>query len=88
MTLLAPICPHNKAVCMAFIFQSYADTRGRTTYPLPHYFLNATSSVVGPNEVVVIPKAYADEVFYGTELTLVLGRSGKSIAESEAMDYV
>jgi 2-keto-4-pentenoate hydratase/2-oxohepta-3-ene-1,7-dioic acid hydratase in catechol pathway len=51
------------------------------------FFLKAPSSIVGPNEAIVLP--FADRrTDYEAELAVIIGRGGKDIPESEALDHV
>jgi 2-keto-4-pentenoate hydratase/2-oxohepta-3-ene-1,7-dioic acid hydratase in catechol pathway len=54
-------------------------------------FLKAPSSIVGPNETVVLPPepvAANKEIHHESELAVVIGRGGKDIPEAEALDHV
>jgi 2-keto-4-pentenoate hydratase/2-oxohepta-3-ene-1,7-dioic acid hydratase in catechol pathway len=54
-------------------------------------FLKATSSVVGPSDVVVLPRGPVDEgkeIHHESELTLVIGRGGAGIRAEDALDHV
>jgi 2-keto-4-pentenoate hydratase/2-oxohepta-3-ene-1,7-dioic acid hydratase in catechol pathway len=87
-TLLAPVDPPN----IIAIGRNYADharemkADGPSEEPL--IFLKATSSVIGSGEPIVLPNSAPDEVDYEAELAVVIGRRGKNIAESAAMEYV
>jgi 2-keto-4-pentenoate hydratase/2-oxohepta-3-ene-1,7-dioic acid hydratase in catechol pathway len=54
-------------------------------------FLKATSSIIGPDETVTLPRAIGDEgreVHHESELAVVIGRGGSHIPEDEALDHV
>jgi 2-keto-4-pentenoate hydratase/2-oxohepta-3-ene-1,7-dioic acid hydratase in catechol pathway len=54
-------------------------------------FLKATSSVIGPNEAVVLPQGPVQagkEIHHESELTLVIGRGGVAISEQDALEHV
>ncbi len=54
-------------------------------------FLKAPSSIVGPNDPIVLPHdvvAEGKEIHHEGELALVIGRGGHRIAEADAMDHV
>jgi 2-keto-4-pentenoate hydratase/2-oxohepta-3-ene-1,7-dioic acid hydratase in catechol pathway len=54
-------------------------------------FLKATSSIVGPDEAVVLPTGPVTdgrEIHHESELALIIGRGGTHIAQSDALDYV
>jgi 2-keto-4-pentenoate hydratase/2-oxohepta-3-ene-1,7-dioic acid hydratase in catechol pathway len=52
------------------------------------YFLKATSSIVGPNDAIVLPPIEGAEVHHECELGLVIGREGHDIPVEKALDYV
>ena len=54
-------------------------------------FLKAPSSVVGPVDAVVLPAQpvrEAKEIHHESELAVVIGRGGSSIAEADAVDHI
>jgi len=54
-------------------------------------FLKAPSSIIGPRESVVLPPGPSSagvEIHHESELALVIGRGGSSIAEDRALDHV
>jgi 2-keto-4-pentenoate hydratase/2-oxohepta-3-ene-1,7-dioic acid hydratase in catechol pathway len=87
--LKAPILPSTKVVCMALSYKSHADVGGKTPYDSPQWFIKMSQVVVGPEDWVVIPKHHHPEpVVYGTELTVVIGKQGRSIPEDEAEGHI
>ena len=51
------------------------------------FFLKAPSSIIGPDDAIVLP--FADRrTDYEAELAVIIGRGGKDIPESEALDHV
>jgi 2-keto-4-pentenoate hydratase/2-oxohepta-3-ene-1,7-dioic acid hydratase in catechol pathway len=62
---------------------------GRTPPPYPSVFIKPSTSVTGHDEDVPIPKIAQDgTVDYEGELAIVIGKTGKNIAKSEALSYV
>ncbi|MGP4029939.1 fumarylacetoacetate hydrolase family protein [Actinomadura sp. 3N407] len=54
-------------------------------------FLKAPSSVAGPADTVLLPRATLDagrEIHHESELSLVIGRGGRDIAEEDALGHV
>src|SRR5690606_9117222 len=51
-------------------------------------FTKAPTSVIGPDEVVQNHKNLTEQLDYEGELAIVIGKTGRSIKESEALDYV
>ena len=55
----------------------------------PIVFTKFADCVVGPHDVVRLPgKAVSDQIDYESELAVVIGRGGRNIARSRAMDHV
>ncbi|MBA2870359.1 2-keto-4-pentenoate hydratase/2-oxohepta-3-ene-1,7-dioic acid hydratase in catechol pathway [Anoxybacillus calidus] len=54
---------------------------------IPVFFFKPTSSVIGPEEEIVIPKG-VDQVKFESELAVVIGKEAKNVPESDVLDYV
>ena len=87
--LKAPITASTKVICMGRVFMSHVVIGGLEPHPKPTPFYKLNQVVVGPDEWVVLPKHhYPDPVVYGTELTVVIGKSGRSIPEERVQDHI
>ncbi len=87
--LRAPITPSTKVICMGRTFESHVVIGGLEPHPKPTPFYKLTQVVVGPDDYVVLPKHhYPEPVVYGTELTVVIGKEGRSIPEDRAEEYI
>ena len=87
--LKAPITPSTKVICMGRVFMSHVVIGGLEPHPKPTPFYKLTQVVVGPDEWVVLPKHhYPDPVVYGTELTVVIGKSGRSIPQDRVEEHI
>ncbi|WP_433136205.1 fumarylacetoacetate hydrolase family protein [Actinomadura nitritigenes] len=53
----------------------------------PGFFVKFASSVIGPDDTIVLPSPDAD-VDYEVELAVVIGRSGMDIAPADALGHV
>ncbi len=54
-------------------------------------FLKSPSSIIGPDEAVVLPSALVSEgreIHHEAELTIVIGRAGRDIPASSARDHI
>lgn len=54
-------------------------------------FLKATSSIIGPDETVVLPRTIVEqgrEIHHESELAVVIGVGGSRIPEQDALDHV
>ena len=55
----------------------------------PIFFTKAPETVIGPNEVVLMPgDKVSSQIDYEAELTIVIGKGGKNIAREKAMEHV
>jgi 2-keto-4-pentenoate hydratase/2-oxohepta-3-ene-1,7-dioic acid hydratase in catechol pathway len=89
VSLRAPIVPSTKVICMGRTFESHVVIGGLEPHPKPTPFYKLTQVVVGPDEYVVLPKHhYPEPVVYGTELTVVIGKEGRSISEDRAAEHI
>ncbi len=55
-------------------------------FPIPFYKMSQV--VVGPDEWVVIPKHHPEPVVGGTELTVVIGKAGRSIPVDDVEEHI
>ncbi len=87
--LLAPILPSTKVICMGDTYESHAALGGSEQPSEPGLFHKMSQVVVGPDDPVVIPKVYhPDPMVYDTELTVVMGKGGRSIPENQIEDHI
>lgn len=89
--LLAPVLP-GKILAAAVNYPSHVaesqKTLGRAEAPpLPELFLKPSSSVIGPDEAIVLPRD-ARRVDYEGELVAVIGRACRKASEDEALGCV
>jgi 2-keto-4-pentenoate hydratase/2-oxohepta-3-ene-1,7-dioic acid hydratase in catechol pathway len=56
-------------------------------FDVPAYYKGLPDTVIGPEETIPWP-AYTDKLDHELELAVVIGRRGRDIARSEAMDHV
>jgi 2-keto-4-pentenoate hydratase/2-oxohepta-3-ene-1,7-dioic acid hydratase in catechol pathway len=62
---------------------------GRKPPPYPSIFIKPRASVASYNEPIPIPRlAQEDQLDYEGELCIVIGKTGKNIPESEALDHI
>lgn len=82
-----PVPSPSKILCMAVNYWSHARETNTEPPEVPYLFIKLPSTLVGHRAVVVAPRG-AQRVDYEVELAVVIGRRGKYIPRSEAMDYV
>ena len=76
-----------KFVCIGLNYSDHAAESGMAVPKEPVVFMKATSSIIGPNDDVIIPKD-ALKTDWEVELGVVLSKEAKYIDESEALSHV
>lgn len=89
--LLAPVRPW-KILAAAVNYPSHVPsgrsvTKSDEAPQTPQLFLKPTSSIIGPDDAIVLPEG-APRVDAEGELVAVISRKCKNVAESEALSYV
>lgn len=86
--LLAPCLP-SKIVAVGFNYQAHTQELSRATPPAePLIFIKPSTSVIGPDDTIIIPKGSIGRVDYEGELAVVIGKKAKDVAEDKAEEYV
>lgn len=62
--------------------------KAESTEPEPLIFLKATTSIIGPDDPIVLPQSAPDEVDFEAELGVIIGQMARNVPESAATDYV
>jgi 2-keto-4-pentenoate hydratase/2-oxohepta-3-ene-1,7-dioic acid hydratase in catechol pathway len=76
--LLAPIIPRSKVIGIGRNYADHIQEMGNETPAAPLMFLKPNTSVIGPNEPLVLPE-FSDEVSYEAELCVIIGRICKDV---------
>jgi len=76
-----------KILCVARNYRSHADELGNEPPNEPVFFLKPSSSIIGPRENAVIPP-YSRLCHHEIELAVLIGKWGRNIPETEAMNHV
>jgi len=92
VVLLAPVPRPGKILAAAVNYQSHAPsgsaiTKQEEAPALPQLFLKPSSSVIGPEEAIILPES-TRRVDAEGELVAVIGRRCRSVSEADALDYV
>jgi 2,4-didehydro-3-deoxy-L-rhamnonate hydrolase len=82
-----PICRPSKIVCVGLNFRDHAEESGMPLPQEPVLFLKATSSLVGPNDPLVMPRN-ATKVDWEVELAVVMDKKATYVSRERALDYV
>jgi len=86
--LLPPLLLPPNIFALGLSYRRHADETGIEVIPEPLVFMKASTSVIGPEDTILLPDAGPAKVDYEGELAVVIGRRGKNIPPPEAMDYV
>ncbi|MCR8827811.1 fumarylacetoacetate hydrolase family protein [Pseudosulfitobacter koreensis] len=76
-----------KFICIGLNYADHAEEAGMPIPPEPVIFNKWTSSVVGPNDPIQIPKE-SEKTDWEVELGVVIGKPGVYIDEADAMRHV
>jgi 2-keto-4-pentenoate hydratase/2-oxohepta-3-ene-1,7-dioic acid hydratase in catechol pathway len=84
--LLAPVQP-GKIVCVGRNYAEHAREQNVEVPEIPLLFLKPPSTVIGPDDAIVLPPQ-SRQVEHEGELGVVIGRRGRWIPAEHALDYV
>ena len=76
-----------KFICVGLNYSDHAAESGMKVPAEPIIFMKATSSIVGPNDNLVIPRG-SQKTDWEVELGVVIGKTAKYVEEKEAMAHV
>src|SRR5579862_4488138 len=85
--LLAPIPRPPKLICVGLNYRDHAAETKMEIPKVPTIFCKFTNVVIGPGEPIVIPRV-SDRPDYEAEFAFVIGRGGRYIPASKAMEHV
>ena len=83
----APLTRPSKIICVGLNYAKHAAESGMDIPKEPVLFFKATSSIIGPNDDVIIPKG-GDKTDWEVELAVVIGKKASYVSESEALNHV
>ncbi|MHA2026647.1 MAG: fumarylacetoacetate hydrolase family protein [Candidatus Thorarchaeota archaeon] len=87
VTLEAPISRPGKIVALGKNYLDHVEETGSDVPEFPVIFTKFTSSVIGPDDPIVIPKV-SSKIDWEVELGVVIGKSCKDVSEDQALDYI
>jgi 2,4-didehydro-3-deoxy-L-rhamnonate hydrolase len=82
-----PVRRPSKIVCIGLNFRDHAAESKMDPPKEPVIFFKSTTSLVGPNDDVQIPRR-AEKVDWEVELAVVIEKKATYVSESQALDYV
>ena len=83
----SPLRQPEKIICIGKNYADHAKEMGSEAPALPIIFSKFASSIIGPEEPVLLPEL-SRQVDFEAELVVVIGVQGKSIAREDAMKHV
>jgi 2-keto-4-pentenoate hydratase/2-oxohepta-3-ene-1,7-dioic acid hydratase in catechol pathway len=85
--LLAPVIPRSKIVGVGRNYAAHAAEMGTELPAAPMLFLKPNTSVIGPDDPIVLP-AWTTDVEHEAELAVVIGKVTKDVSPERARDHV
>jgi len=85
--LASPIVKPGKIICIGLNFSDHAKEGGMEVPAEPVIFMKATSSIVGPNDDVLIPRG-STKTDWEVELAVVIGSKASYVIEKDSMNHV
>ena len=85
--LAAPFARPSKILCIGLNYAKHAAETGAAIPAEPILFMKSTTSLVGPNDDIIIPRNSVKSD-WEVELAFVIGKKASYVSEEEAMDYV
>ncbi len=85
--LLAPVIPRSKVVAVGRNYMDHVREMGNEPPTSPMLFLKPNTSVVGPDDPIVLPD-WTQEVSYEAELAVVISKVCKDVTPENAKSYV
>jgi 2,4-didehydro-3-deoxy-L-rhamnonate hydrolase len=82
-----PICRPSKIVCIGLNFRDHAAESNMEIPKEPVIFFKSTTSLVGPNDSLVIPKN-GTKVDWEVELAVIIGKKALYVSRDQALGYV
>jgi 2,4-didehydro-3-deoxy-L-rhamnonate hydrolase len=82
-----PICRPSKIVCIGLNYRDHAAETKAEPPKEPVLFFKATTSLMGPNDSLVMPRN-SSKVDWEVELAVIIGKRALYIDKKNALDYV
>ena len=87
VTLLPPIPNPGKLFCIGLNYEAHRQETKRDKTEAPAVFVRFPESVVGHDQPMLRPRE-SQKYDYEGEIALIIGRTGRRIAEKDAWDYI
>lgn len=76
-----------KFICIGLNYSDHAAETGNPVPSEPVIFMKASSTIVGPNDDIIIPRGSV-KTDWEVELGVIIGKRAKYVTEAEALDHV
>jgi len=83
----SPVARPSKIVCIGLNYADHAKESGAQLPKEPIIFMKSTTSLIGPNDNIIIPKN-SKKTDWEVELAVVIEKKASYIDEAEAINYV
>ena len=83
----SPVAMPSKLVAIGLNYSDHAKEANQAIPSEPIIFMKATTSIVGPNDPVSLPKG-SKKGDWEVELAFVIGKKAQSVSEADALSYV
>ncbi len=87
MRLLAPIASPPKILCLGLNYVTHVTETNMERPDEPVIFMKPHTAIAGPDEKI-IKRPFVKQLDYEGELAIVIGKTAKDVAVSEALNYV
>ncbi|MBW2515146.1 MAG: fumarylacetoacetate hydrolase family protein [Deltaproteobacteria bacterium] len=82
-----PISRPSKIICLGLNYLDHREESGFEKPQQPLLFSKTPNALSGPFDPILLPRS-CDQIDWEAELAVVIGKAGKRIAASKALDYV
>lgn len=83
----SPVARPSKILCIGLNYADHARETNAPTPPEPIIFMKSTTSLVGPNDNIMIPRG-SEKTDWEVELAVVIGKKASYVDEADAEDYI
>ena len=85
--LMAPLLNAGKFICLGLNYAEHAKEGGHALPDYPSLFLRASTSLIGPDEPMIVPTC-SEKLDYEAELVIVVGKRCRHVREEDAKDVI
>lgn len=86
--LAAPVPRPGKIPCLGLNYRDHAAESAQKVPEVPVIFTKPPDCVIGPGDLILLPRVAPQQVDYEIEFAFVMGRRAKDVPEDRALEYV